>query len=166
MACVARIFKMLPPPKLSALPFQVGTALLDLPFYALAAKTKSVTLCRVTDFPDFDCVIGGSIGCSAGTGDDILALCMTRHTILFLYKPYQYQNQNNVNGQNVQQSGQCVHRTLRRRVAALYKKLWRTASPLPSWLERSAFETPVFFCHYTYQRFKVNRIFQSFRFSV
>ena len=35
--------------------------------------------------------------------------CMTKHTILFPYQQYQYQNQNNVQYQSIQQSGQHKH---------------------------------------------------------
>lgn len=43
------------------------------------------------------------------TGDDILARCMTKRTILFLYQQYQYQNQNNANRQDVNESDHHKH---------------------------------------------------------
>ena len=51
-----------------------------------------------------------SLGESTGNVDCILVVNMTKSTILFPYQTYQYQNQNNVNQQNVLQSHHRVHK--------------------------------------------------------
>ena len=70
-----------------------------------------------------------------GNGADVLALSMTKHTILFQY--YQaYQNQNNVNQQDANQSG---HRHMQSKPSL---------SPSVGWLR------VVCFFHYTVHRCK------------